>query len=105
MNANFREMIKEALRADGVEEIFKLGQGDTSEVDIFDDNFLAKLEKIKLPNTKVKLLQQLLVRAISDFQKINWAKGIDFSKKFKALVDKYNERKEADVLDRDRTLN
>lgn len=98
MNARVREMIKEALRADGVEEIFKLGEGDTSEVDVFDDNYLAKIEKIKLPNTKIKLLQQLLAKAISDFKKVNKAKGMDFSERFKALVDKYNERKEQDVL-------
>lgn len=29
---------------------------------------------------------------------VNRIKGIDFSKKFKALVDRYNERKEHDVL-------
>lgn len=98
MNARVREMIKEALRADGVEEIFKLGEGDTAEVDVFDDNYLAKIEKIKLPNTKIKLLQQLLAKAISDFKKVNKAKGMDFSERFNALVEKYNERKESDVL-------
>lgn len=50
------------------------------------------------PNTKLKLLQRLLKKAIEDFKKVNRAKGLDFSKIFKALVDKYNERKEQDVL-------
>ena len=63
-------------------------------VDIFDDDYLAKLEKIKLPNTKIKLLQQLLARAIEDFKKVNKSKGVDFSKKFKAIVERYNERNE-----------
>ena len=98
MNARVQEMIKEALQAEGVEEIFKMGEDQASEVDIFDDDYLAKIEKIKLPNTKIKLLQQLLAKAIEDFKKINKVKGIDFSKKFKALVDSYNERKEDDVL-------
>jgi len=98
MNARVREMIAEALRADGVEDIFKLGDKEVSASDIFDDDYLAKIEKIKLPNTKVKLLQQLLARAIEDFRKVNKTKSIDFSKKFKALIDVYNERKEADVL-------
>lgn len=98
MNAKVREMIKEALRADGVEEIFKMGEGNTGEADLFDPDYLAKIEKIKLPNTKVKLLQHLLAKAIEDFKKINKAKGLDFSKKFQALVDAYNERKEDDVL-------
>ncbi|WP_421805008.1 type I restriction endonuclease subunit R [Flagellimonas sp.] len=98
MNAKVREMIKDALASDGVEEIFKLGEGDTTEYDIFDDAYLAKLEKIKLPNTKIKLLQQLLAKAIGEFKKVNKVKGIDFSKKMQALVEKYNDRSEADVL-------
>lgn len=98
MNAKVRCMIKDALESDGVEEIFKLGDAQQSQIDIFDDEYLAKIEKIKLPNTKIKLLQQLLTKAINDFKKVNKTKGIDFSQKFKALVDMYNERKEADVL-------
>ena len=98
MNARVREMIKEALQSDGVEEIFKVGENHGKEVDIFDDDYLAKIEKIKLPNTKIKLLQQLLAKAIDDFKKVNKIKGTDFSKKFKDLVEKYNERKEQDVL-------
>jgi len=98
MNARVREMIAEALKSDGVEEIFKLGDGQGGEVDLFDEDYLAKIEKIKLPNTKIKLLQKLLAKAIDDFKKVNKAKGVDFSKQFKALVDRYNERKEQDVL-------
>ncbi|QTR53089.1 type I restriction endonuclease subunit R [Thiothrix unzii] len=98
MNAKVREMIKDALQSDGVEEIFKLGEDATAEVDLFSDDYLAKIDKIKLPNTKIKLLQQLLERAIAEFKKTNRAKGVDFSKQFKALVDRYNERDEQNVL-------
>ena len=98
MNAKVREMISEALQSDGIEEIFKLGEDGASEIDIFGDDYLAKIEKIKLPNTKIKLLQQLLKRAIEDFKKVNKIKGVDFTKQFQALVNKYNERDEKDVL-------
>ncbi len=98
MNAKVREMISEALKSDGIEEIFKLGEDGASEIDIFGDDYLAKIEKIKLPNTKIKLLQQLLKRAIEDFKKINKIKGVDFTKQFQALVNKYNERDEKDIL-------
>jgi type I restriction enzyme, R subunit len=98
MNAKVRAMIAEALKADGVEEIFKLGDKQAEATDIFDDDYLAKIEKIKLPNTKIKLLQHLLAQAIDDFKKINKTKGLDFSEKFKTLVDNYNERKDDDVL-------
>lgn len=51
MNAKVRKMMTDALASDGVEEIFKMGQGDTSEVDIFDPDYMEKTGKIKLPNT------------------------------------------------------
>ncbi|WP_320113214.1 type I restriction endonuclease subunit R [Draconibacterium orientale] len=98
MNARVKKLISEAISSDGVEEIFKLGQEGQTEVDIFDDDYLAKIEKIKLPNTKIKLLQQLLAKAIDEFKKVNKLKGIDFSHKMQSLVERYNERKEADVL-------
>jgi len=98
MNAKVREMIQEALESEGVTEITKLGNEDTKEIDIFDEEYLAKIDKIKLPNTKIKLLQKLLAKAIEDFKKVNKVKGIDFSKKFKSLVERYNERKETDTL-------
>ncbi|MBB3170153.1 HsdR family type I site-specific deoxyribonuclease [Simiduia aestuariiviva] len=98
MNARVREMIAEALKADGVEEILKLGEDKAGPTDIFDDDYLAKIEKIKLPNTKIKLLQQLLAKAIEDFKKVNKAKGSDFAQRLQRLVESYNERKEDNVL-------
>ena len=98
MNARVREMIKEALLSDGVEEIFKLGEDHESEIDIFDEAYLAKIEKIKLPNTKIKLLQMLLSKAFGELKKVNKIKGIDFSEKFRSIVERYNERREQDVL-------
>jgi type I restriction enzyme R subunit len=91
-------MIKDALESDGVQEIFKLGDEAETEQDLFDEDYLAKIDKIKLPNTKIKLLQQLLAKAIGEIKKVNKVKGIDFSKKMQSLVEKYNERKEDDVL-------
>ncbi len=93
MNERVREMIQEALLSEGVEEILKLGQ-DNQEgaIDIFSDEYLAKIDQIKLPNTKIKLLQNLLNKAIATYKKVNKIKGVDFSKKLKALVDRYNER-------------
>jgi type I restriction enzyme, R subunit len=98
MNARVRQLIQDALSSEGVEEIFKLTDDKNNEVDIFNDDYLAKIEKIKLPNTKIKLLQKLLARAIEEFKRVNKIKGIDFSQKLQSLVERYNERKEADVL-------
>jgi type I restriction enzyme R subunit len=98
MNAKVREMIKEALQSEGVEEIFKLGDESETEQDIFDEDYLAKIDKIKLPNTKIKLLQQLLAKVIAEIKKVNRVKGIDFTKKMQALVERYNDRDANDIL-------
>ena len=98
MNAKVREMIKEALQSEGVEEIFKLGDETETEQDIFDEDYLAKIDKIKLPNTKIKLLQQLLAKVIAEIKKVNRVKGIDFTKKMQALVERYNDRDANDIL-------
>ena len=98
MNAKVREMIKEALQSEGVEEIFKLGDEAETEQDIFDENYLAKINKIKLPNTKIKLLQQLLAKVIGEIKKVNRVKGIDFTKKMQNLVERYNDRDANDIL-------
>ncbi|WP_026706627.1 type I restriction endonuclease subunit R [Flavobacterium soli] len=98
MNARVREMIKDALESEGVEEIFKLGHETVTEQDLFDEAYLEKIDKIKLPNTKIKLLQQLLSKAIQEIKKVNRVKGVDFSKKMQSLVERYNERSENDIL-------
>ncbi|MFY1614446.1 type I restriction endonuclease subunit R [Macellibacteroides fermentans] len=98
MNAKVQEMIKDALISDGVEEIFKLGSEDETEQDIFDEDYLEKIDKIKLPNTKIKLLQKLLAKVIGEMKKVNRIKGIDFSKKMERLVEHYNNRDANDIL-------
>lgn len=98
MNARVKEMIKDALQSDGVVEIFKLGEEGETEQDIFDEDYLAKLDKIKMPNTKIKLLQQLLAKVISDLKKVNRIKGIDFTKKMESIVERYNNRDVNDVF-------
>ena len=96
MNAKVREMIQAALESNGVEELFTMGED--KEQDLFDEDYIAKINKIKLPNTKIKLLQQLLAKAIIQLKKVNKVKGIDFTKKMERLVEQYNERKESDIL-------
>ena len=98
MNAKVRQMIQNAIESQGVEEIFKLGDDHETEVDIFDEDYLNKIDKIKLPHTKIKLLQKLLAKAIDEYKKINKVKGVDFSKKMQSLIERYNERREADTL-------
>ena len=94
MNAYVREKVAAALESDGIEEIIKLGDEENKEQDIFDLDYLANIDKIKLPNTKIQLLQKVLSKAIGEMRKVNKIQGIEFSKKMQAVVDRYNERKD-----------
>jgi type I restriction enzyme R subunit len=98
MNATVIKMIEDALISDGVEEIFKIDENSVdNSIDIFSDFYLAKINKIKLPNTKIKLLQRLLSKSIVEYKRTNLIKGVDFSKKLKNLIDLYNKRKDFEI--------
>lgn len=102
MNEKVSKMIQEALISEGIEEIFKLDKNNpNNKVDIFSDEYMNKINRIQLPNTKIKLLQKLLSMAIDEFKKVNRIKGVDFSKRLKKLIEIYNERKDFQVLQSD----
>ena len=90
MNAHVKTMIEEAIRSDGVEALFEAGKH--IEVDIFSDEYINKVNAIKLPNTKIKILQKLLSQAIDEYKKVNKIKGIEFAERLKNVVDQYNNR-------------
>lgn len=98
MNSKVREMIKDALQSEGVEEIFKLAEEGETEQDIFNAEYLDRINKIKLPNTKIKILQQLLSKAIGEIRKVNKVKGIDFTKKMQVIIERYNNREVNDIF-------
>lgn len=100
MNAAVREMIAAALESEGVQDVTSLNsnEAESATQNIFDDAYLEHINRIKLPNTKIKLLQRLLQKAIAQIRKVNKVKGIDFTAQMQRLVESYNNRTEQDVL-------
>lgn len=93
MNKKVQIMIQEAIKSNDVEELFSETKDlNTSAIDLFDKKYIEKINKIKMPNTKVKLLQQLLSQAIEEFKKVNKIKAVSFSERMKKIVDNYNLR-------------
>lgn len=90
MNAHVRQMVEDAILSDGVEELF--AEDAHISIDVFSEEYLDKISKIKLPNTKIKILQKLLSQAIDAFKKVNKIKGMEFSERLKRVVDSYNDR-------------
>ena len=90
MNHHVAQMISEAIKSDGVEELFQVGKNIN--FDIFTPEYLEKINSIQLPNTKIKILQQLLQQVIADYKKTNKIKAMEFSERMKKLVEAYNNR-------------
>lgn len=94
MNARVSRMVEEAIQSEGVVELFTVGkETDRIEEDIFSDEYLERINRIPMVNTKIKILQQLLKRAIDDYRKVNKIKGVDFTERMNAVVELYNARR------------
>lgn len=97
MNRRVSEMIEEAIQSEGVEEIIQIGE-DKDNLDVLSEEYMERLSRLKLPNTKVKLMERLLKTVITEFKKVNKVRGVDFSKRLNALVEKYNSRKDSAIF-------
>lgn len=96
MNARVRELLEGAIQSDGIEELFETGKHIS--VDIFSDEYIDKINAIKLPNTKIKILQRLLSQAIDEYKKVNKIMSLEFAERMKRVVDEYNNRRKDEAF-------
>lgn len=96
MNAKVRKLLDSAIQSDGIEELFETGKH--IDVDIFSDEYMARIERISMPNTKIKALQRLLSYAIEEFKRVNKTKSIEFAERMKAVVETYNNRRKDEAF-------
>ncbi len=96
MNDKVRKLLDSAIQSDGIEELFETGKH--IDVDIFSDAYMARIEKIPMPNTKIKALQRLLSYAIEEFKRVNKIKSIEFAERMKAVVETYNNRRKDEAF-------
>ena len=97
MNRKVSELVNRAISStyDGKEFDFT----DKDDVtDLFSDEFLDRIENIKLPFTKYQALIKLLKKAIKEFGHTNILKATLFSEKLKKIIDKYNSRNEIELV-------
>ena len=93
MNAHVQKMLEDAIKSEGVEEVFSTDTSVNAEaVDLFSDDYLTRISRIKLPNTKIKILTQLLKKKVDEFKKVNKIKAKTFEERLKAIVNDYNSR-------------
>lgn len=93
MNKHIAELVNRAISStySGKEFNFDEQTADDNQM-LFSDEFVDRLKKIPYPNTKYQALVKLLKRAIKEFGKTNRLKAIEFSKKLKDVIDRYNSR-------------
>lgn len=93
MNAHVQKMLEEAIKSEGVEEVFSTDKDiDAEAVDLFSDEYLTRISRIKLPNTKIKILAQLLKKKVGEFKKVNKIKAKTFEERLQAILNDYNNR-------------
>ncbi len=97
MNQRVSKMLQEALQSEGVEEVAQVN-ADSKDLDLLSEEYMARLEKLQMPNTKVKLMEKLLRTVITEFKKVNKMRGVDFTKRLNELVNRYNDRSDNAVF-------
>lgn len=61
-------------------------------IDVFSEEFITEMNKVKMPVTKFNALLMVLKKAISSYGKANKIKAIDFDERLRRIVEKYNAR-------------
>ena len=98
MNIHVRKLMQAAMESSGVEEVVKIIENKQGDLDLFDPEHLERIEEIKLPNLRLKLLERLLRQQITELGKINKVKAIEFVERLNNLIKDYNDRSDDAVF-------
>lgn len=92
MNAKVRELVAEALQSSGVEEVIKIVEDTNGDLDIFNKDHILLIDKIPLPNIRLRMLERLIKQQISEFGKVNKVKSVEFTNRLNDIIREYNDR-------------
>jgi type I restriction enzyme R subunit len=87
-----RQLLSDALIADGITDIFKVAGLQMPDISILSDQFLAEVSKIPQKNLAVELLQRLLREEVQTRFKTNVVKQKRFSELLQVSLNKYANR-------------
>lgn len=80
-------------------------EGEQTKTEIFNEEYLKKIQGIPYKNTKFKMLIEMLKKVITQYSHTNKYKAEEFSKRMKKLVDKYNNRDGEILVSNDDVIN
>lgn len=86
------QLLNEAVAADQVVDVYKLGGVEAPEISILSDEFLDSLAKKEKPNLQMGLLRRLLNDQIKTVQRKNLVQGRKFSEMLDEAVNRYTNR-------------
>jgi type I restriction enzyme, R subunit len=98
INIAVRELVSQAIQADGIAIVDSLDRG---QVDLFSDEYLSDVSALPSSNLKIKLLNQMITKSISEYSRVNRIRSQDFSGKLARLVDEYNSRRRSEAVHTD----
>ena len=87
-----RQLLSEALVAEGVNDVFKIAGLKNPDISIMSEEFLAEISKIPQKNLAVELLQRLIKDELKTKFKNNIVKQKRFSEMLEASLHKYSNR-------------
>jgi type I restriction enzyme R subunit len=91
-NAVLKQILDNAVVAEGVEDIFKLAGLDRSNIGILSDAFLEEVRQLPQRNFAVELLQKLLNDQVKSRMRTNVVLERKFSERLQAALNRYLSR-------------
>lgn len=88
MNRHVEKMVQDSIACTGIENI--VNSEDAEE--LFGEELTAQVNAIDMPFSKFNALLMLLKKAISGYGKVNKVKAIEFDKRLRDVVERYNSR-------------
>lgn len=98
MNKYVLKLVNEALISEEVVAINTMRLDNNEQIDLLASQYMEKLKRLPFKNTKVKLMEQLLMRVIDSVKKINKVKAVVFTDRLNSIINKYNDRSDDIVL-------
>lgn len=92
VNERISKIIEQAIKQEGVIDIFKIADRENPEISILSEDYMSKIRNMQQKNIAAELLKRLLEGNITVFKRTNIVKSELFSEKLKRIMQSYNNR-------------
>lgn len=100
IESTIKELISKAIAAEGVIDIFAMGDREKPDISIFDEKFLEEVRKMKLKNVAIETLRKLLNDEISLRRRKNEIRYKSLAELLDELIEEYENR----IIDSSRVI-